>query len=105
MADKLDRTTEESLENARRNAGIPVTSGDLGGTSVHADYVDESVAERGTTDPQVHTTDTDTGGETEKVPRRLEDRSKEQLQAQLEKAGKSTSGSKSDLIARIRGDD
>ena len=55
--DEIDETTRQSLEQARINAGIPVTSGDLAGTSGDDDYVDETVAERGTTDTEVHTDD------------------------------------------------
>lgn len=78
MSDNLDDDTRISMENARRNAGIPVTSGDYA--------KDKQDAE-----------DTGTGA--------YEDRTVKQLKATAEKKGVDTSGSKADLIERLRDGD
>lgn len=106
--DKIDETTKQSLENARRNAGIPVTSGDLAGTSADPDFVDETVSERGTTDTVVHgpVDDTVPAGDDDDEDTGTgpyEDRTKAQLQAVARSQGKPIYGSKEELIERLRG--
>lgn len=98
MGTDLDPTTKESMDNAMTNANIPATSGDYepGGRLAGQEAVNVAAS---TPDAGQQDSADDTAGDD------YDDMTVDDLKDELEDRGLPRSGSKSELIARLRDDD